>query len=187
MEYFWTLGQTSCLYIFYLPTTFTPLSQACLWQSFILFFFSFILEKEKVCVCKQGRGRGRERESQADSALSVEPDKGLDLTSLRSWPEPKSRAGCLTDWATQAPHCLRQSFKLMPKMKSCPHFFSKSKTLTSKSRWVRPCFSSQGSTAIHIINVSCLTWLLTMVPSSWTEYFVKNILCIWFHLLLITH
>lgn len=30
------------------------------------------------------RGRGREKESPADSVLSLEPDTGLDLTTLRS-------------------------------------------------------------------------------------------------------
>ena len=43
------------------------------------------------------------RESQADSALSMEPDSGLHLMTLRSGPEPKPKAGCLTDCATQAP------------------------------------------------------------------------------------
>ena len=33
--------------------------------------------------------------------MSVKPDKGLDPRTLRSWPESKSRVGCLTDWATQ--------------------------------------------------------------------------------------
>ena len=51
----------------------------------------------------QGVGEG-EGESQADSTLSVEPIVGLDLMTLRSRPEPKSRVGCLTDLATQAPH-----------------------------------------------------------------------------------
>lgn len=40
---------------------------------------------------------GRERESQVDSALSVEHDMGLDLMTLRSWPELKSRVECLTN------------------------------------------------------------------------------------------
>ena len=35
--------------------------------------------------------------------LSVEPDVGLSLMTLRSWPEPKSRVPRLTEWATQAP------------------------------------------------------------------------------------
>ncbi|KAG4303262.1 hypothetical protein PCK1_000600 [Pneumocystis canis] len=38
-----------------------------------------------------GRGRGR----QADSPLSKEPNTGLDPTTLRSWPEPKSRCQML--------------------------------------------------------------------------------------------
>jgi len=44
-----------------------------------------------------------EKESWAGSTPSTEPDVGLDLTALRSWPEQKSRIGCLIDWATQAP------------------------------------------------------------------------------------
>lgn len=48
----------------------------------------------------EGRGRGN---ALADSALSVEPDVGLDLTTLGSGPLPKLRVGQLTDRATQAP------------------------------------------------------------------------------------
>jgi len=45
-----------------------------------------------------GKGRGqRERESQAVSLLSFEPSVGLDLTTLRSGRETKSRVGYLTD------------------------------------------------------------------------------------------
>ena len=51
--------------------------------------------------CKHGRGRqrGRHRTRSRLQAVSTEPDMGLELT-VRSWPELK--AGCLTDWATQA-------------------------------------------------------------------------------------
>lgn len=45
-----------------------------------------------------GRGRGRrERKFQADSSLSMEPDAGLDPTTLRSRPEVKSRVGRQND------------------------------------------------------------------------------------------
>ena len=44
----------------------------------------------------EGIGRRRERESQADSLPSVEPDRGLDLMTLRSSPELKSRVRHLT-------------------------------------------------------------------------------------------
>ena len=57
--------------------------------------------------CEQGHGGGqskRERESQADVLLRVEPHTGLQFTTLRSWPEPESRVGGLTHWATQEPH-----------------------------------------------------------------------------------
>lgn len=52
------------------------------------------------------RERGREREPQADSALSRAPDTGLDLTTMRSRPEPKSRVGHFTNGATQEPPAL---------------------------------------------------------------------------------
>ena len=62
----------------------------------------------------EGRGRGESdvggeaeeeggRETQADSALSTEPDVGLDLMTPRSLPEPKPRVGRLTNCATQVP------------------------------------------------------------------------------------
>ena len=59
-----------------------------------------------------GGGEG-ERESQAGSMLSTKPDEGLNLTTLRSWPEPKSRA-------TQAPHSSfpltqRTSYFILPR------------------------------------------------------------------------
>ena len=39
----------------------------------------------RACVLKQWEGQTkRERESQADSALTVEPEAGLNLTTLRS-------------------------------------------------------------------------------------------------------
>ena len=38
-----------------------------------------------------------ERDSEADSVLSVEPNEGLDPTTMRSCPEPKSRVRHLTD------------------------------------------------------------------------------------------
>ena len=40
-------------------------------------------------------GGGAEREGQADSALSAEPNAGLDLMTLRLRPELKSRVRCL--------------------------------------------------------------------------------------------
>jgi len=37
-----------------------------------------------------------------DSMPSVDPNTGLELMTLRSRPELRSRVGCLTNWATQA-------------------------------------------------------------------------------------
>lgn len=35
--------------------------------------------------------------------LSEEPDTGVNLITLQSWPDLKSRIGLLTNWATQVP------------------------------------------------------------------------------------
>lgn len=43
----------------------------------------------------------RERESQADSMLCAQPDMGLNLTILRSWPEPQSSVR----WLIEPPRC----------------------------------------------------------------------------------
>ena len=47
----------------------------------------------------KGTGRGRK----ADPLLNVEPDKGLNLTTLRSQPEPKPRVRHLTNGVIQEP------------------------------------------------------------------------------------
>ena len=65
-------------------------------------------ERERESVHAHGPGRsrerGRERESQTGSSLSVQgPTRGSNPQTVRSWPEPKPRVGCWTDWATQAP------------------------------------------------------------------------------------
>ena len=52
-------------------------------------------ERERVHM-SWGEGQGQ-RESQAGYMLSVEPDLGLDPTTLGSWPELKSRVGHSTD------------------------------------------------------------------------------------------
>lgn len=52
--------------------------------SYCLFVYLFFLFKSE----RVGEGqRETERESEADSALSAEPNAGLNLKTLRSWPE----------------------------------------------------------------------------------------------------
>ena len=51
----------------------------------------------------RGQGQNDRKRILRSSKLSVEPDSRLDLMTLRSWPEPKSRVRGLTNWATQAP------------------------------------------------------------------------------------
>lgn len=69
----------------------------------------YLSEREHVHVLTHtsmggGRSKGRgERETQADSLLSVEPNVGLDLVTLRSQPALKSRVTRLIDCATQTP------------------------------------------------------------------------------------
>ena len=83
-----------------------PGTSCCVDICFLLKFLKHYLyfrEREKESI---GRGEGQremERESEADSLLSVEPDARLSPTTLRLWPEPKSRFRHLRDWITQIP------------------------------------------------------------------------------------
>ena len=74
-----------------------------LWlDSSIIFFnllFIIVWEREWKCVGR-GRGRGRENLQQPPRSAGNPSDVGLDIVPLRSWPEPKSRVGCLTEWAS---------------------------------------------------------------------------------------
>ena len=44
-----------------------------------------------------------ERESEAGFMPGADPDSGLNLMTLKSSPEPKSRVRCLIDWGIQVP------------------------------------------------------------------------------------
>ena len=77
-----------------------------IYQDIFLFFLSLFIyfEREGGSTWGKGRKRGREREFQEGPTLSVQnPVWGSNSWTARSWPEPKSRVGCLTDWATQGP------------------------------------------------------------------------------------
>ena len=66
-------------------------------------FYLFIL-RETERASWGGAERQGERESQAGSVLSAHSlTRGSKSRTMRSWPELEPRAGCLTDWATQAP------------------------------------------------------------------------------------
>ena len=80
------------------------------WKIFFVLIMCHFLFKilfiylERECVCaSRGRDRGRRRERETDSLLNAEPNPGLHLTTLRSWPELKLRIGCSTNWVIQAP------------------------------------------------------------------------------------
>lgn len=71
-----------------------------------IFSFLFLLRILLIYLREKKRKRerawgGAEGEGQEESALSAEPNVGPDLTTLRLWPQPKSRAGCSNDWVTQ--------------------------------------------------------------------------------------
>ena len=64
-------------------------------EYYFLKIYLFICDRETTC--RGGRG-----EFQVDSVLSVEPAVKLNLITLRSWHEPRSRDGCSTNCTTQA-------------------------------------------------------------------------------------
>ena len=64
------------------------------------FFFSW----EMLCM-NMGKGEA-EKEILSMATSSTEPNEGLDLTTVRSWSDPKSKVICSTDWATQVPQNL---------------------------------------------------------------------------------
>lgn len=67
-------------------------------KDFVFCFF----EKEQVSKAWVATG-DRGGEAQTASIPRTEPNKGLDLTTLRSGPEPESRDGRSTDYTTQVP------------------------------------------------------------------------------------
>lgn len=116
----------TCLYHFLLPRSSEPICILILWVLFLYFcwlwkiflkwpywkwptfwtlkipffflkmYFLFEREKQRTHTCEEGRVEG-EGESQAGSMLNVEPDLGLDFSTLRSQPELKSRLQWSTD------------------------------------------------------------------------------------------
>ena len=94
------------------------LQRTIFWNAFFssprhLSFYSFHFFKVRIYFLKnidflyfrvkepEGGQRERERKTPADASLSLEPNVGLDLKTLRSWPELKPRVGRSIDLATQ--------------------------------------------------------------------------------------
>ena len=76
---------------------------------YILKFTYF--ERERECMPKLGGAGREERESQMGSMPSAQsPTLGSVPRTTRSWPELKSRVGCLTAWATQESHGFKITF-----------------------------------------------------------------------------
>ena len=71
----------------------------------IVKIYLFIFERERLSAQEEGQ---RERERISDSPPSMEPNERLELMTLSSLLELKSRLGHLTDCATQAPHLALQ-------------------------------------------------------------------------------
>ena len=111
-------------------------------------------ERAWACAWVEGGAEGEGevvRESQADSLLSTEPDAGLNLTTLRSWPELKSTVRRLTGWATQVP----QQFSFL-------HLWRDNPILSFQNPKHQTCFQRL-----------CLSWVssvsLTMPGKLWKE------------------
>ena len=75
-------------------------------KSFFLMFIDF-WERERERERERARGREREGDTESEAgsglwAVKIEPSAGLELTNheIVTW----AKVGCLTDWATQAPH-----------------------------------------------------------------------------------
>lgn len=67
------------------------------------------------------------------SIPNADPNMGLKLTTVRPWPEPRSRVGCSTSWTTQVPlrfNILKHNFKI--------HFFSIMTILLKWKAWWVP-------------------------------------------------
>ena len=81
-----------------------PLKVPILLLFFFFFFFFWERERESTWVAERGkRGGGRGDRIPTGSMLDGEPYAKPDPTTLRSWPELKSRVRRLTNWATQTP------------------------------------------------------------------------------------
>ena len=121
--------------------------------------------------------RQRERESQAGSMPSTEPNMGLDLMTLRSWPELKSRVGHLTKWATQA----RTLFLLgtvlagcrflgaYPFLLGCPVC----SLISTRRSPLWPFFISEASTVIPPLSFVFLS-LLSLAKGWWILHFFQK-------------
>ena len=71
-------------------------------QGFFFFFFLMFIYFERESRSRGGAERGRERIPSRLWGLSAQsPMQALIPQTMRSWLEPKSRVGHLTDWATQ--------------------------------------------------------------------------------------
>ena len=76
-------------------------------EFFQIYFFKFFI---KLCIyferentCTRAGEEQREKIPGRLHAVSTEPNTGSNSQTVRSWPQPKSRARGSTNWATQAP------------------------------------------------------------------------------------
>ena len=69
---------------------------------FVCLFVCFFRERDSAQGGEKQRKRERENLKQAPHPVQS-PKVGLNLRTLRSWPEPKSRVGSLTNWAASVP------------------------------------------------------------------------------------
>ena len=78
--------------------------QLIFFKDFIYFFVCLFIwkrERERETERAQALGGEGEGENLKETTLSAEPDVGLNLMTLRSWLEPKSRVRHSAEWAIQ--------------------------------------------------------------------------------------
>lgn len=94
---------TVTLWMYFLKTYFFLFEREKLCFPFFLKDFIYLpiylreRESERACAHHRERQGEKEKESHSDSPLCIEPNVGLDPTTLRTQPEPKSRTRCSTD------------------------------------------------------------------------------------------
>ena len=77
--------------------------------SFLNVYLFWERGRELVCIWKSASGGGEQRKGERENPKGAlhwqwrAPLRARSHKPVRSWPEPKSRVRCLTDWAAQAP------------------------------------------------------------------------------------
>ena len=93
------------LLIFFILHVFSFIYVKDIWRWFFQCLYIYFERETEVGASRGGAENEGERENpkQAPRCQHKAPCKGPISGTVRSWPEPKSRVGRLTSWATQVP------------------------------------------------------------------------------------